>query len=87
MRLAVGYQSQNPDPALSHPVPFNIVFDNLSKVMDNNLTTAGKLLVTGDFNFHIDIPGSSMVKCMLHVFDMMGLHQRVNEPTHKMVTL
>ncbi len=82
MRLVVVYQPR-PDPAIGHSVPLSVFFDDFSKVMDNNLTAPGKLLATGDVNFHVDIPDDPEAKHMLCALDMMDLHKLVNEPTHK----
>ncbi len=83
MRLIVVYQPQRPDPAIGHSVPLSVFFDDFSKIMDNHLTAPGQLLVTGDLNFHVDIPDDPEAKRMLYVLDMMDLHQLVNKPTHR----
>ncbi len=81
MRLIVLYQPQCLDPAIGNPIPLGVFFGDFSKIMDNHLTVPGNLLVTGDFNFHI--PDDPEAKRKLYALDMMGLHQLVNEPTHK----
>ncbi len=85
MRTVEVYWPQCPNPAFGRSVPFTVFFDYVSKVMDNHLTPPGKLLVTGDFNFHVDIPNDPVwdAKCVLHVLDMLDLHQHGTEPTHK----
>ncbi len=40
--------------------------------------------MTGDVNFHVDIPDDAEAKRMMYALDMMDFHQLVNEPT-KMV--
>ncbi len=59
MEPAVVYWPQCHNPALAHAIPLNVFFNDLSKVMDNHLTASDKLLVTGDFNFHANIPDDS----------------------------
>ncbi len=84
MRLVVVYRPQDRDPAIGHFIPHSVCsLTIVSKVIDHYLTAPAKLLVTGDFNFHVDIPIDTEVKCMLHALDMMNLHQLENEPTHK----
>ncbi len=39
--------------------------------------------MTGNFNFHVDIPDDPEAKWMLVALDMMDLYKLVNEPTHK----
>ena len=43
------------------------------------------LLIEGDFNIHVDIPGNEDCVCLKEVLESMGLqqHVHVNEPTHK----
>ncbi len=54
-----------------------------SKRMDNHLNSLDKLLVTGDFNFHVDILNDPEAKNILYDLEMMDLHQLVKEPIHK----
>ncbi len=51
--------------------------------MDNHFIAPGKLLVTGNFNFHVVILDGLKAKRILHALDMVDLHQLVNEPIHK----
>ncbi len=83
MTLIVVYQPPHSDPAILHTVPPSVFFDDFFKIMDNHLTAPGKLLVTVNFNLHIDIPDDPEAKHMLYALDMMDLRQLVNEPTHK----
>ncbi len=68
MRIVVVYWIQCPDPAIGHLVPLSVFFDKLFKIMDNHFTASGKLLVTGDFNFHVDIFNDPEAKCMLWIW-------------------
>ena len=40
------------------------------------------LLITGDFNIHVDVPNDSNAARFLELLTSMGLEQHVNKPTH-----
>ena len=41
------------------------------------------LLIEGDFNIHVDVPGNADSVCLKELLESMGLQQHVNEPTHE----
>ena len=41
------------------------------------------LLIAGDFNIHVDVPGNAESVCLKELLESMGLQQHVNEPTHE----
>ena len=42
----------------------------------------GRLLITGDFNIHVDLPEKPDVSQFLQIIESFGLKQHVNVPTH-----
>ncbi|XP_072039438.1 uncharacterized protein [Amphiura filiformis] len=44
---------------------------------------SGKLVLLGDFNFHVDEPERSDVSSFLTLLDSFGLKQHVDKPTHR----
>ena len=38
------------------------------------------LLIAGDFNIHVDVPGNADSVCLKELLESMGLQQHVNEP-------
>ena len=44
--------------------------------------SSDKLLMTGDFNFHMDVPTDSNNIHLRDLLDAMGLVQHVKQPTH-----
>ena len=45
--------------------------------------STGKLLIVGDFNFHLDEPNDSNTVKLFTLLQSITLSQHVNEPTHK----
>ena len=43
----------------------------------------GPLLIAGDFNIHVDVPGNADSVCLKELLESMGLQQHVNVPTHE----
>jgi len=41
------------------------------------------LLIAGDFNIHVDVPGNTDSVCLKELLKSMGLQQHVNVPTHE----
>ena len=50
--------------------------------MDTISTSAGKLIVVGDFNIHVDNQSDVNANRLKSIIDAAGLHQHVNVPTH-----
>ena len=55
---------------------------DLSSLLERISTSKAKLLLVGDFNFHIDDPFSADANKFLALIDAFGLVQFVNGPTH-----
>jgi len=57
--------------------------DEFSSLLEKLLISNGPLVITGDFNFHLDDPSdraAARFRVMLDVFD---LKQHVKDSTHK----
>ena len=50
--------------------------------MERNINSTGKLLLTGDFNIHINDPESPDTNTFLDVLDSFGLRNHTSFPTH-----
>ncbi len=46
----------------------------------------GKLIILGDFNFHINEPHRSEVAHFMDVLNSFGLEQHVDKPSHRSIT-
>ena len=41
------------------------------------------LLIAGDFNIHVDVPGNADSVCLKELLESMGLQELFNVPTHE----
>ncbi len=53
-------------------------------MLERILTFPGHLVITGDFNFHIDVPSDPLGQCLSDLLDSLHLTQLVQSPTHKL---
>ena len=65
-----------------HPVSSHVFFDEFSSYLENTVMAPEVLLITGDFNFHIDCPSDADAKTFADLLDTFGLIQHVQVPTH-----
>ena len=56
---------------------------DFSTLLEDFATSPSELLITGDFNFHLDEPADSSVASFLSVLDTFDLKQHVDQPTHQ----
>lgn len=71
-----------PPYSSNHPVPMSIFFADFSSFLENIMPSV-LLLIAGDFNIHIDVPGNADSVCFNELLESMRLQQHVNEPTHE----
>ena len=65
-----------------HSVSSHVFFDEFSSYLENIVMAPEVLLITGDFNFHIDCPSNADAKKFADLLDTFGLIQHVHVPTH-----
>src|SRR3989441_4975070 len=53
-----------------------------STLLEDLICSPPELIITGDFNFHVDDPNSSSGSSFLSLLDTFGLSQLVSFPTH-----
>ena len=66
-----------------HPVTTNVFFADFSSFLENIIMSSVPLLIAGDFNIHVDVPGNADSVCLKELLESMGLQQHVNVPTHE----
>jgi hypothetical protein len=54
-----------------------------STLLEYLISTPSELIITGDFNLHVDDPTSSPAASFLSLLDTFGLSQLISFPTHK----
>ena len=78
IRLCVVYRP----PAGKHAQPVSVFMEQFQDYMDSQATSSGKLLVIGDFNFHMDKQDDVYSKQLSELLFSLDLHQHVSGPTH-----
>ena len=58
-------------------------FSDFSKFLEELIATPNKLILAGDFNFHVDNPTNTEARKFLDLLDSAGLQQHVDGPTHR----
>ena len=80
VRLAVVYH--RPPSGGKSNQPVSVFIDEFYSYIDKQATMSCKLLVVGDFNFHIQNTTSQDTKKLMDIFHILNLQQHVHEPTH-----
>jgi len=65
-----------------HPITTGAFFHEFAEYLESVVMSRDKLLITGDFNFHMDVPTDPNNKHSSDLLDTMGLVQHVNQSTH-----
>ena len=79
IRLVVVYR---PPYSKEHPVPASVFFQEFSAFLKTTVLCPEVLLVSGDFNFHLDDPSDTDARKFIELMDMFGLLQHITTPTH-----
>ena len=76
-----------PPYSSNHPVTTSVFFADFSNFLESIIMSSVPLLIAGDFNIHVDVPGNADSVCLKELLESMGqcqcLSQHVNEPTHE----
>ncbi len=69
--------------SLAHPVTEAVFLEEFSEYLETVLVLPGSLIITGDFNLHVDVPDDANATKFLQILDSCGLIQHIHEPTHR----
>ena len=79
LRIVVIYR---PPYSVNHPVSANVFLTEFSEYLESLVLCKEQLLITGDFNIHVDDANDVEGKRFLDMLTSFGLNQHVNQPTH-----
>ena len=65
-----------------HPVPASIFFPDVSAFLETTVSGHEVLLVSGDFNFHLDDSSDADARKSMELMDTFGLLQHITIPKH-----
>ena len=72
-----------PPPSQKNKLTVNIFLEEFAEYLEHLIPLTGKLLILGDFNFHIDDPFDAHATRFINLMSSFGLKQHVSEATHK----
>ena len=64
-----------------HPVPASVFFDEFSQFLENVVMCPEVLVISGDFNFHLDDLRDNDTKKFMDLLETFSLSQHVSGPT------
>ena len=70
-----------PPYSRNHPISISTFLDQFSSLLEPILLCKEPLIITGDFNIHVDIPSESLQ--FSELLRSLSLIQHVNQPTHE----
>ena len=80
IRIAIFYR---PPYSERHPVTTNVFVTELPDYLESLLLCKERLLITGDFNIHVDDCSNPDTQKFLDLLDSFDLQQHVKQPTHR----
>ena len=66
-----------------HPVIVDVFFEEFSAYLELIILSSEPLLITGDFNIHVDVVGDPVSAKFLDLLEAMDVRQHVTTPTHQ----
>ena len=80
IRIVIVYRLQY---SPNHPVTTGVFFDEFSDYLESIILSSELLLITGDFNIHVNVVGDPHKLKLPVLLETMGLQQHVITPTHE----
>ena len=68
--------------SVAHPVTTSVFLEEFSKFLESTVFCANHLLITGDFNIHMDVADDTDAVRLHELLESVGLQQHVTVPTH-----
>ena len=78
-KLVVVYR---PPYSEAHPITPRVFLEELGSYLETIILSPESLILTGDYNFHVDVEDDPDARAFLDLLASMGLKQHVNVPTH-----
>jgi exonuclease III len=71
-----------PPSSTNYPQPVSLFFEAFSTYLEHIVISTERLLISGDFNFHVESTDDTNVKRFCELLETFGLTQHVACPTH-----
>ena len=72
-----------PPPSSANGFTIDLFFNEFSSLLEQLEFSSGKLLITGDFNIHVNDASDTTALKFLDLLDSFNLIQHINMPTHR----
>lgn len=72
-----------PPPSKKNKLSVDMFLRDFSSLLEVINLTPHKLIITGDFNFHVDVANDKDAQNFTDLLDSAGLQQHISFPTHK----
>jgi hypothetical protein len=83
-RFCVVYRSTNATSLERYRETRLVLFmEEFGNYLDDLLSKAGKPVISGDFNFHVEQQGNAAAKSFISLYENKGYSQHVQAPTHQ----
>ena len=79
MKLCVVYR---PPPSRANKLKLSEFFEEWPKYLEKLSTSPTEMIITGDLNFHLDLPSHPDTLRFNSILESYGLKQHVSKPTH-----
>ena len=66
----------------THPTTPRVFFEEFGSYLETIVLSPESLILTGDYNFHVDVEDDPDARAFLDLLASIGLKQHVNVPTH-----
>ena len=83
LRIGVVYR---PPPSVENGLTVNMIFNEFADLLERLAVSSGKLLLLGDFNFHVDDLANPQTARFLDLLDCYNLKQHITGPSRKEIT-
>lgn len=80
LRVIILYRPPSSDV---HRVPISTFFSELADYLESIVLCQEQLLISGDFNIHVDNAEDTDARKLIDLLESYGLQQHVTSPTHK----
>ena len=72
-----------PPPSTKNKLTAKLFFEEFSTLLETVIIYQGHVLMTGDFNFHVNVPTNRDAAAFLDLLDSSGLQQHAQKATHR----
>ena len=71
-----------PPPSVKNKLTVNMFMSEFQQFLMDRTLLLDKMIMLGDFNFHVDVPADPDANKFLNILDSFNLRQHIHEPTH-----